>query len=45
MEINNFYSVSDNPTYDLEIRKLQNNDPANAETIFNPLLSKIINTK
>ncbi len=37
------YIIDDNPTYKPEIRKLKNSDPANADTIFNPLFSQIIN--
>ena len=39
MSENEFYNVLDNPIYDAKIRKLKNDDPANAETIFNPLIS------
>ena len=43
MEESNFYTISDNPIYNSEIRKLKNSDPANARTVFNPLFERIIN--
>lgn len=38
-----FYEIEANPDYIEEIRRLENTDPANAETIFNPLFSRVIN--
>ena len=43
MEESNFYTISDNPIYNSEIRKLKNSDPVNARTVFNPLFERIIN--
>lgn len=37
------YEIEENPIYDKLIRKLENTDPAEAETIFNPLFTKVIN--
>lgn len=37
------YDIDTNHVYNNNIRKLENSDPANAETIFNPLFSQIIN--
>lgn len=37
------YEIEQKPVYVKEIRRLENSDPANAETIFNPLFSRIIN--
>lgn len=37
------YEIEEIPVYDKFIRQLENTDPAEAETIFNPLFSKIIN--
>ena len=36
------YVVPTNPVYNPQIRKLQNSDPANANTVFNPLVEKLI---
>ena len=36
------YEVPENPTYDPVVRKLKTTDPANADTIFNPLFSQLI---
>lgn len=38
-----FYEIESNPDYIGEIRRLENTDPANAETVFNPLISRMIN--
>lgn len=37
------YEVPEKPVYDPVIRKLKTSDPANADTIFNPLIQQIIN--
>jgi len=37
------YELKPNPTYDAEIRALQDSDPAHASTVFNPLFEKIVN--
>ncbi len=37
-----FYTLPEEPVYNTEIRKLQNSDPANAETVFNPLVQAIL---
>lgn len=36
------YIIPENPEYTTEIRKLENTDPANAETVFNPLVETLI---
>lgn len=36
------YELSKNPVYNEAIRKLQNTDPANASTVFNPLVQAIL---
>ena len=36
------YTIPENPEYTTEIRKLENTDPANAETVFNPLMETLI---
>ena len=36
------YDIPVNPIYDDEIRKLKNDDEANATTVFNPLFQQII---
>lgn len=36
------YSFTQNPSYHDEIRKIQNTDPVNAETILNPLIEKML---
>lgn len=36
------YPVSNNPTYNAEIRALQDNDPASASATFNPLVERLI---
>lgn len=36
------YILPGNPAYRTDIRKLQNSDPANAETIFNPLFQAVL---
>lgn len=36
------YEIPENPEYDPVIRKLKPNDPAFADTIFNPLVNQII---
>lgn len=36
------YSFTENPSYHEEIRKIQNTDPVNAETIVNPVIEKIL---
>ena len=36
------YAIPEEPVYNVFIRKLKNSDPANAETIFNPLFQQII---
>lgn len=41
--MDDIYEISENPVYNPQIRKLKNSDPANADTIFNPLFSQIIN--
>ena len=38
----NYYPIPKNPVYDPNIRALQNSDPANADTVFNPLLAQLI---
>ena len=37
------YEIPQKPEYDPIIRKLKTSDPANAETIFNPLFQQLIN--
>lgn len=37
------YEIPTKPEYDPIIRKLKTSDPANAETIFNPLFGQLIN--
>ncbi|MDR1755240.1 MAG: hypothetical protein LBR74_10180 [Eubacterium sp.] len=37
------YDIYQNPTYDPNIRKLEDSDPVSATQIFNPLFQKIIN--
>lgn len=37
------YEIQQNPPYDTQIRALQDNDPARATTVFNPLMAKLIN--
>ncbi len=39
---NENYIMSESPVYNEEIRKLKNSDPANAETVFNPLIQEIL---
>lgn len=36
------YTMPGDPAYRTDIRKLQNSDPANAETIFNPLFQAVL---
>ena len=36
------YIIPENPQYTAEIRKLENTDPGNAETILNPLVETLI---
>lgn len=36
------YDIPEEPVYNGSIRKLKNSDPANAETVFNPLLQQMI---
>lgn len=36
------YEVPENPTYDANIRKLEDTDPASASTIFNPLIQQLV---
>lgn len=36
------YELPKNPVYSEEVRKLQNTDPANAFTVFNPLIQAIL---
>lgn len=36
------YAVPENPLYNPNIRKLQDSDPAQASTIFNPLVQRLI---
>ena len=36
------YDVPTNPTYNANIRKLEDTDPASASTIFNPLIQQLI---
>jgi len=36
------YSFTENPSYHEKIRKIQNTDPVNAETIVNPLIEKML---
>ncbi len=36
------YEVPTNPTYNANIRKLEDTDPASASTIFNPLIQQLI---
>ncbi len=36
------YEVPENPTYNANIRKLEDTDPASASTIFNPLIQQIV---
>lgn len=36
------YSFTENPSYHEEIRKIQNTDPVNAETIVNPVIEKVL---
>lgn len=40
---NTNYVIPENPIYDAAIRALQNTDPAQADTILNPLSSQMIN--
>ena len=37
------YIIPDNPTYNPNIRRLQNSDPGNAELVLNPIFQQIIN--
>lgn len=38
-----FYKLPENPRYSIDdIRKLQDSDPARAETVFNPLIMRIL---
>lgn len=37
------YEIPTNPTYNTEIRKLEDTDPASATSIFNPLIQQLIN--
>ena len=38
-----FYIIPENPQYSIDdIRKLQNSDPVNAQTILNPLILRIL---
>lgn len=38
-----YYKLPDDPQYSIDdIRKLQNSDPANADTVFNPLILRIL---
>lgn len=39
------YTLDENPTYIEEIPALQNDDPASASDIFNPLITKILNNQ
>lgn len=36
------YTIPDNPQYSADIRKLQDQDPASASQIFNPLIARLI---
>ena len=36
------YEIPQKPEYDPIIRKLKTSDPANAETIFNPLFQQVL---
>lgn len=37
------YEIEQNPDYVRDIRKLENSDPASADTTFNPLFLRILN--
>lgn len=37
-----YYGIPENPQYSAQIRALRNDDPANAEEIFNPLFARLI---
>ncbi len=37
-----YYSIPDKPVYNNKVRELQNDDPSNAETTFNPLVMRIL---
>ncbi len=37
-----YYPIPENPHYNTEIRELQDNDPASATDIFNPLVERLI---
>lgn len=39
------YTLDENPTYTEEIPALQNDDPASANDVFNPLITKILNNQ
>jgi len=41
-KINVPYEIPEEPVYDPNVRKLQNDDDANAETVFNPTLAKMV---
>ncbi len=40
---NESYVLPESPVYNESIRKLRNTDPANAETVFNPLIQALVN--
>lgn len=37
-----YYSIPDKPVYSEQIRMLRNDDPANADEVFNPLFERLI---
>ena len=37
-----YYEIPENPIYDSDVRRLENNDPADADEIFNPLILQIL---
>ena len=37
-----YYNPAQSPEYTVQIRRLQNSDPGNAEEVFNPLFQKLV---
>ena len=37
-----YYNIPENPEYNAEIRKIQNSDPVNADTIVNPVIQQLL---
>ena len=37
-----FYDIPENPVYSAEIRRIQNSDPVNADTVVNPVIQQLL---